>query len=190
MGPGCIIYLLVGLLASAPAPAVACSDYRHHVVNCTFHCLSPDISASFYPELSHKYLNDSQVQAAMENAASTANAATPTDAAIKSLRILCFGDSLTAGYSGSGYFHYPYATQVRASLKDSLPSTDSTVDVAGMSGDRVIAGQYLRRLKRQCENATDKPYDWIIVLGGTNDLGWGEKPESVYEGLSRWLSPI
>ncbi|KAL8724206.1 MAG: hypothetical protein Q9166_008084 [cf. Caloplaca sp. 2 TL-2023] len=119
----------------------------------------------------------------MENAASTTDTDSPTNQGLKSLRILCFGDSLTAGYSGYGYFHYPYAAQIREQLKKALPATDITIDVSGLSGDRVIAGQYLQRIKGMTTKAKDSPYDWIIVLGGTNDLGWGEKSDSVYEAL-------
>lgn len=120
----------------------------------------------------------------MENAASITDTNSPTNQDLKTLRILCFGDSLTAGYSGYGSFHYPYAAQLRSRLEDAFPATEVTVDVSGLSGDRVIAGRYLQRIKGMCDKNKDTPYDWIIVLGGTNDLGWSEKPGDVYEGLS------
>ena len=165
----------------------ACSD-SYKYVNCTAHCLVPDFSANFFPELSHTYyfehFHDIH-STAMENLASTTDTQTPKmKPSPKSLRILCFGDSLTAGYSKFGYFHYPYAKQIREKLKEGLPSTDATVDVAGLSGDQVIVGQYLRRMKGVCAKAEDAPYDWIIVLGGTNDLAWSERADSIYEGLS------
>lgn len=116
--------------------------------------------------------------------ASTIDTCSPTNQDLRSLRILCFGDSLTAGYSGDGYFHYPYAAQVRKKLKENLPDTETTVDVSGLSGDQVIAGHFLRRIKWMCEKAKDAPYDWIVVLGGTNDLGGDERPEQIYEALS------
>ncbi|KAL9605345.1 MAG: hypothetical protein Q9179_001473 [Wetmoreana sp. 5 TL-2023] len=121
----------------------------------------------------------------MENAAFTTDTNSPTNRGLKSLRILCFGDSLTAGYSGYGYFHYPYAKQIRERLKEALPTTELTVDVSGLSGDRVIDGLFLRRIQGMCEKAKDAPYDWILILGGTNDLGWSEKPEAMYEALKK-----
>lgn len=179
-----LCFLLFRLLAFHASLAAACRDaYRH--VNCTSHCLTPDFSAHFFPELSHKHLNNNQVAAAMTNMASTTDTKSSTNQGIKSLRILCFGDSLTAGYSGYGYFHYPYASRIRKKLKEELPDTDTTVDVSGLSGDRVIAGLYLRRIKGMCEKAKDAPYDWIVILGGTNDLGWSERPDDIYAGLSR-----
>ncbi|KAL8814255.1 MAG: hypothetical protein Q9223_006509 [Gallowayella weberi] len=119
----------------------------------------------------------------MADTAPTTDHKSPTIQNIKSLRILCFGDSLTAGYSSYGYFHYPYAAQIRKELKKALPATDVSVVVSGLSGDRVIAGQFLRRMRGMCAADAYPPYDWVIVLGGTNDLGWSERPDQVYEAL-------
>lgn len=174
---------LIRLAALLPCLVAACTD-PSKFANRTSHCLTTKLLSHFFPALSQKYFGGSQIEAVMENAASTVDTNSPTNEGLKSLRILCFGDSLTAGYSGYGYFHYPYAKQIRERLKEALPTTEVTVDVSGLSGDRVIDGQFLRRTKGQCEKAKDSPYDWIIVLGGTNDLGWSETPEKVYEALS------
>ena len=102
----------------------------------------------------------------------------------KSLRVLCFGDSLTAGYTKYGYEHYPYADHLRVGLQHMLSSSDIQVEVAGLSGDQV-QGQYLNRIKAKCPITEERRYDWVIVMGGTNDLGWGQPPERIYEGLSK-----
>ena len=101
----------------------------------------------------------------------------------KSLRILCFGDSLTAGYTRFGLEFYPYADHLRTGLQRMLSTSDIHVDVAGLSGDQV-QGSYLPRIKRACANAKT-PYDWIVVMGGTNDLAWGQSPDTIYEGLRK-----
>ena len=101
----------------------------------------------------------------------------------KSLRILCFGDSLTAGYTSYGWEFHPYADHLRAGLQHALPSSNIEIDVAGLSGDQV-QGSYLPRIKAKCVN-TETPYNWIIIMGGTNDLGWGQQPDIIYEGLSK-----
>ena len=106
----------------------------------------------------------------------------------KSLRILCFGDSLTAGYTSYGWEFYPYADHLRTGLQHILSTSDIHVDVAGLSGDQV-RGSYLPRIKRACAIA-GTPYDWIIVMGGTNDLGWGQSPENIYEGLRKLSLPL
>ena len=105
----------------------------------------------------------------------------------KSLRILCFGDSLTAGYTRYGYEHQPYADRLRAGLRYLLSTENIDVEVAGLSGDRVQGpmGQYLSRIKDKCPVDEQRQYDWIIVMGGTNDLGWGAEASEIYEGLSK-----
>ncbi len=102
----------------------------------------------------------------------------------ETLRILCFGDSLTAGYTRYGLEHYPYSDFLKKTLRKFFPSTKITIDNSGLSGDRVKAGRFLRRMEGKCAKAAANPYNWVIVLGGTNDLGWGEAPEAIYEALS------
>jgi len=103
-----------------------------------------------------------------------------------SLRVLCFGDSLTAGYTNWGMRHFPYAAHLTDHLQAAFPSTLIHVDVEGMSGAQV-RGQYTGRLNRACTKAKDAPYDWIVIMGGTNDLGWGGQPQEIYEALRGWL---
>lgn len=104
------------------------------------------------------------------------------DANTPILKILCFGDSLTAGYSQWGMQHYPYGVHLKDHLRAAFPNTRIVVDVEGMSGAQV-RGQYTRRLNRVCMKAQDEPYDWIIIMGGTNDLGWGGQPQQILEAL-------
>lgn len=102
----------------------------------------------------------------------------------ETLRILCFGDSLTAGYTHYGLEHYPYSDYLEKTLQKFYPSTEIIIDNAGLSADRVKAGLFLRRMEGKCAKAAANPYDWVIVLAGTNDLGWGEPAEEIYEALS------
>ena len=106
----------------------------------------------------------------------------------KNLRILCFGDSLTAGYTQYGCEHQPYADRLRAGLRYLLSTQNIDAEVAGLSGDRVQGpmGQYLSRIKDKCPVDEQRQYDWIIIMGGTNDLGWGAEATEIYEGLSRF----
>ncbi|MCJ1293875.1 hypothetical protein MMC34_005432 [Xylographa carneopallida] len=100
------------------------------------------------------------------------------------LKVLCFGDSLTAGYSMFGLYFYPYATHLQAVLQAAFPATTIQTTVEGMSGAQV-RGQYTGRLHRACRLAAAgaEPFDWVVVLGGTNDLGWGAGAEEVFGAL-------
>lgn len=147
--------------------AGACSSFPNHI------CCSSS-SSSF--EISHpKYVATIEII--------MAESSTMNDTLPKSLRILCFGDSLTAGYTSYGWEFYPYADHLRAGLQQMLSTSDIDIHVDGFSGDQV-RGSYLPRIKRKCAN-TNTPYDWIIVMGGTNDLAWGQSPDTIYEGLRK-----
>ncbi|KAL8819830.1 MAG: hypothetical protein Q9191_007648 [Dirinaria sp. TL-2023a] len=80
--------------------------------------------------------------------------------------------------------HFPYAVHLNEPLQAAFPSTKVHVDVEGMSGAQV-QGQFSGRLSRACAKAKSEPYDWIVVLGGTNDLGWGQQPEKIYDELQK-----
>lgn len=42
----------------------------------------------------------------------------------------------------------------------------------------------MRRMKKRLEKAQTKPYDYIVVMGGTNDLGWGQPSQIIFHNLS------
>lgn len=55
----------------------------------------------------------------------------------KRIRILCFGDSLTAGYMMSQPEHYPYGDTLQIELAHmlSVPLSQIHVDIDGLSGN-------------------------------------------------------
>lgn len=151
---------------------------------------------------------------------------------IQPLNILCFGDSLTAGYSQYGMRFTPYSQWLKAKLDVELEGVyEVNAATDGVSGELVTRG-FRTRMERQCKvaesppspvksragrfwgrkvssfvekmekrgvavssrketemgsgaavdkkaemkidnskNAAEDPYDWVIFLGGTNDLG-------------------
>ncbi|KAI3337812.1 SGNH hydrolase-type esterase domain-containing protein [Ustulina deusta] len=102
------------------------------------------------------------------------------------LRILCFGDSLTCGYPIGN----PYAGRLAEMIEEAFPGRRVECEVEGLPGDLVTNGEYMPRMERSWELA-QHPFDWTIVLGGTNDLGWGRHAEPIIEGLKRlWDIPL
>lgn len=83
------------------------------------------------------------------------------------LRILCFGDSLTAGYYHHGKSFFPYCTPMKQMLaqRTHLPVIAEAKGIVG----EMTHKQMTNRLPLVLGNATAQ-YDWIIILGGTNDI--------------------
>ncbi|KAL8640448.1 MAG: hypothetical protein Q9228_002638 [Teloschistes exilis] len=107
------------------------------------------------------------------------------------MRILCFGASITAGHYCFGLMHHPYAQRLKSRLRAALPSTELTVDVDGLPGDRVLGGEYLSRLEPHLAGNGSLKYDWIIFQGGGNDLGSGSEPGPIYDALEKlWKMAI
>ncbi|KAL8417486.1 hypothetical protein RB594_001234 [Gaeumannomyces avenae] len=98
------------------------------------------------------------------------------------LRILCFGDSLTAGYASLGTVYRPYSEQMVELLRPALPDVEIETVVDGRPGDTTTG--FLSRLDPHF--GPGKPsYDWTILLGGTNDLAYNRTAEAVFENLSK-----
>ncbi|KAH1788181.1 hypothetical protein KXX36_006382 [Aspergillus fumigatus] len=99
----------------------------------------------------------------------------------KELSILCFGASLAAGYYHFGCEYHPYALRLKEKLQAAFPTTKFTVEEDGLPGDLVIKpGRFLPRIKEKFDGSN---YDWVIVLGGTNDLGRGYPASKIYPAL-------
>ncbi|KAL0474805.1 SGNH hydrolase-type esterase domain-containing protein [Neurospora intermedia] len=105
------------------------------------------------------------------------------------LRILCFGDSLTEGYSCWGSCFTPYSTKIKEMLRMAFPDVDVEIVTDGVSGDLVTGeGSFLTRMESHFapRNPADyKPFNWAIVLGGTNDLGSNIHPNQIFESLTQ-----
>lgn len=91
----------------------------------------------------------------------------------KFVSILCFGDSLTAGYMTNPPAHHPYSTTLQRRFdiqahKRSGATLIFEVHNAGIPGERAV-DQMLPRLN-QILRKTKTKYSWVIILGGTNDL--------------------
>lgn len=103
-------------------------------------------------------------------------------AAPSSIRILCFGASITAGFHMFGLAYHPYARQLETDLQNAFPETRFDISVDATPGDVILEGSYISRLEQQT-TLTQPNYDWIIIQGGGNDLGQGKDPHAIFEGL-------
>ncbi|RCI15564.1 hypothetical protein L249_3498 [Ophiocordyceps polyrhachis-furcata BCC 54312] len=96
------------------------------------------------------------------------------------LRILCFGDSLTCGYSDAGL--QPYSQRVCAMLRTALPAVAVEVVDDGVAGDCVTGPGFRRRLRQAFDGAAS-PFNWVIILGGTNDLAYAHEAADIFDAL-------
>jgi acyl-CoA thioesterase I len=93
--------------------------------------------------------------------------------------IVCFGDSLTAGFQSPApdrpdFLETPYGKFLAERLRDR-----ARVQVSGVCGEltRDMVGRFERDVLRH------KPA-WTVILGGTNDLGWDLRPSEIMRHLA------
>ena len=95
------------------------------------------------------------------------------------IHILTLGDSLTEGYYEQGRAYHPYSTHLTQLFQSA--KIPVKIDNRGSSGERVVP-RMVNRLRTLLTK--DASYDWIIVLGGTNDIFDKEPAEKIFkEGL-------
>ncbi|CAN8098580.1 unnamed protein product [Discula destructiva] len=108
------------------------------------------------------------------------------------LRILCFGDSLTSGYSSQP--DHPYEHAVTKTLTRAFPSLTIDAHVSGIPGDTVSlpGSRFLSRIEPTfLTKGGGTPFDWTVILGGTNDLALGVEPKTIFEALRAvWAVPL
>lgn len=71
---------------------------------------------------------------------------------VTKLRILCFGDSLTAGYSRMGTVYHPYHETLQQMIAMAFPEYELDIVEDGVPGDLVTSrGKFLERMQKNCE---------------------------------------
>ena len=95
------------------------------------------------------------------------------------LKIVCFGDSLTLGYQ-SPTLHSPFPKDIPygSYLQERLGNQGSVI-VHGVCGETT---QDMR--VRFQKDVLDPGPHVAIILGGTNDLGWGITPDAIMGNLT------
>jgi len=103
-------------------------------------------------------------------------------------KIIALGDSLTVGetgftFSGSDESVAPYPKCLELLAEEYLRSFQSDVKVKvlnrGINGD--LTSGMLERFSR---DVVDEKADYVIILGGTNDVGWGLDPAMIAHNLT------
>lgn len=94
------------------------------------------------------------------------------------ISIIAFGDSLTAGFQSPTretpwYNETPYG-RFLSEMSDSVCS----VEVKGINGE--MTDEMVYRFDR---DVTEHHPDYVTILGGTNDIGWGIEPSKVSHNL-------
>jgi lysophospholipase L1-like esterase len=99
-------------------------------------------------------------------------------------RVLCFGDSLTAGTSGRQFF--PYATYLESKLR----SMGRRVQVQHLGMPGWTAPQMLEHLdsnrtglRRAIRAAQNPGFSLVLLLAGTNDMGRGYGQAETVENI-------
>jgi len=64
------------------------------------------------------------------------------------LRILCFGDSLTSGYSSNGLVYHPYNERLEQKLQEAFPDVRIEITADGRPGD--VTANYVTRIMPYC----------------------------------------
>jgi lysophospholipase L1-like esterase len=105
---------------------------------------------------------------------------------MKVIRMVALGDSLTVGYIPFRIATQPYSRFLRAMTEDYLKQVakNSVIDVRiinhGVNGD--LTSGMLFRFRR---DVIQVQATHVIVLGGTNDLGWGFPVQEILSNIQR-----
>jgi len=106
-------------------------------------------------------------------------------------RLLCYGDSLTVGFFDGGRSFEPYGRTLATTLSDlGMPSEVQVCGLSGLTAQEMLTkahkdlicggagcrGKGLRRIL-----SDDERFDAVLIMAGTNDLGYGYRAESVFE---------
>jgi lysophospholipase L1-like esterase len=102
----------------------------------------------------------------------------------KTFSFLALGNSLTVGYIPYRISNQPYTRFLKKLIDDFLLESEKNevVDVRilnkGVNGD--LTRDLLFRFQR---DVIDSNPDYVIILGGTNDIGWGCSSQEIINNL-------
>lgn len=94
--------------------------------------------------------------------------------------ILCFGDSLTAGYQTPSPVHASDGDTPYGHVLQDYLGQRGRVEVSGICGE--VTGEMVLRFRAA---VLDRRPQMVIILGGTNDLGWNADPAEIMRNLTK-----
>jgi len=93
--------------------------------------------------------------------------------------IICFGDSLTVGYQSPTPDNPEYgATPYGDYLQNQLGQSHWVV-ISGLCGE--LTAEMVNRFSR---DVLERSPRYVVILGGTNDLGWNLIPSDIFNNLA------
>ena len=98
---------------------------------------------------------------------------------LKKPDIICFGDSLTVGYQSPTadnpeYRETPYGDYLQHQL-----GQNHWVVISGLNGELTTG-----MVNRFRQDVLERSPRYVIILGGTNDLGWNRTPSNIFKSLA------
>jgi acyl-CoA thioesterase I len=92
--------------------------------------------------------------------------------------VLCFGDSLTAGYQTPSSDN-PVGREIPyGQFLERLLEGRARIEISGICGE--TTGEMVLRFRAA---VLDRRPRYVVMLGGTNDLGWNASPEEIMRNL-------
>jgi len=109
-------------------------------------------------------------------------------------RVLCYGDSLTAGFAANGVLFEPYGRAMAEKL--GAFGVDCQVSICGLSGKTAkemvqtassslidVVGSKGKGLARTLEE--EGPFDLVMIMAGTNDMGHGHNQPDILQDVEQ-----
>ena len=106
-----------------------------------------------------------------------------TSQAASSPLLVCFGDSLTAGYQVQAETGMPLPDVPYGGFLQEWLGARGRVSVKGMCGE--TTSDMMTRFSR---DVIDVGPSHTVILGGTNDLGWNVAPSTIVTHLERFYT--
>ena len=101
------------------------------------------------------------------------------------MRIVALGDSLTAGYQSPSSENPNGKSTPYAQFLQELLGESEEIFIKGVNGELT----YDMSMRLEYDVISLKP-DYVIILGGTNDLGMGLQPIEVFEQLKQMYERV